>query len=92
MITIDEAHTIIEQMNREFDFHDFIRAYIIRYPASYLEMLRSFGAVGRANGRIAAFLQEKQRDKNIFIHQTGKVRSMNVFGRETRCEHWIKKL
>ena len=87
MITIEQAQTIVEQMGNYFDSHDFIYAYIIEYPEAYLEILRSFGSVERANGRIAAFLQEKQ-GKYLSIQQLGKVRSMNVFGRETLCEHW----
>lgn len=94
MITLEQARVIIEQMGNHFDSHEFIREYIITYPETYLEMLSSFGSVRRANGRIAAFLEEKQehkqRGQSLPIHKQGKVPSINIFGRNTRCERWDK--
>ncbi|MBQ7996925.1 MAG: hypothetical protein IJ814_04235 [Paludibacteraceae bacterium] len=88
VISIEQALRVIDVMNSSFDSHQFIIEFILQQPQAYIELLGRYGATGKAHGAIAACLQENS--KALHIERQGKVRSANIFGRNTLCELWRK--
>lgn len=89
VISIEQAQIVIDVMNRSFDSHQFIIEFILRYPQTYIELLGRYGATRKAHGAIAACLQENSHI--LSITRRGKVRSQNIYGRDTLCELWEKR-
>lgn len=89
VISIEQAQRVIDVMNSSFDSHQFIIEFILQQPQAYIELLGRYGATGKAHGAIAAFLQENSH--LLSITRRGKVRSQNIFGRDTLCERWEKR-
>lgn len=88
VISIEQALRVIDVMNSSFISHQFIVEFILRYPRAYLDVLRTYHYTGKAHGAIAACLQENSN--TLHIERQGKVRSANIFGRNTLCELWRK--
>lgn len=88
VILREQAEQVIAAMDSTFDSHQFIVEFILRYPQVYLDILRIYHYTGKAHGAIAACLQEDS--KALHIERQGKVRSANIFGRNTLCELWRK--
>lgn len=88
VISREQARNVIVVMNSSFDSHQFIIEFVLRYPQTYLDILRTYHYTGKAHGAIAACLQENAG--TLHIVRQGKVRSANIFGRDTLCELWRK--
>ena len=88
IVSIEQAQRIIDLMNSSFDSHQFIIELILRYPQTYLDILRTYHYTGKAHGAIAACLQENS--SALHIERQGKVRSANIYGRNTLGELWRK--
>lgn len=88
VILREQAGPVIAAMGSTFDSHQFIVEFILRYPRAYLDVLRTYHYTGKAHGAIAACLQENSN--TLHIERQGKVRSANIFGRNTLCELWRK--
>lgn len=86
---ISEARTIVGIMKSTFDSHDFINAFALTYPASYLGMLRKYHEVKIADSQIALFLSGNQN--SLSIANVGEQESENIFGNLTLCALWRKQ-
>lgn len=88
VLPLDQAKQVLDQMSNTFDSHEFIIRFIIMFPAKYIDLLAKYKATGKAHGAIAAFLQENS--DSLEIQRQGKIRSENIYGRDTLCEKWKK--
>lgn len=99
-MSINEAVEVIKLLPNEFDSHDFIKAYILKFTTSYMVMVDNAdkkksssggtdGVITIVDRIIGAFLQRHQDDLNI--QQLGKKTTENILGRESDCEKWKKK-
>ena len=88
VLPLDQAKQVLDQMSNTFDSHEFIIRFIIMFPAKYIDLLAKYKATGKAHGAIAAFLQENS--DSLEIQHQGKIRSENIYGRDTLCEKWKK--
>ncbi|MCQ2275250.1 MAG: hypothetical protein MJZ86_10705 [Bacteroidales bacterium] len=83
-----EVRTIIGIMKSTFDSHDFINAFALTYPASYLGMLRMYHEVKYADSQIGLFLGKNQN--SLSIAKVGEQESENILGNITPCALWRK--
>lgn len=81
--------SIINNLSRPFDSHEFIRAFSSEFQTSYVLFLTQYNVdpFQKVNIQIARFLSENQTILNISAQ--GKVLSPNIFGNNTENEQWI---
>jgi hypothetical protein len=93
MITVDQAQSVIQKMNKSFDSHKFIEQFSIDYEADYVRMLCKHkdsdnGIFKTVHARIARFLSNKATALNIL--KTDRTSSENIKGYESENQEWEK--
>jgi len=90
-MTIENVRPIIdENMSDNFDSHDFIREFKLRYRNLYDEMVEKCGNVASAHGIISIFLLNHANALGIEKNRTGKIKSENINGKIKPCAEWRK--
>lgn len=79
---------IIDSLASEFNSHDFLKKFNLKFESDYIEMLNKYGSFQNVNRMIALFLSE---NKELFhIDKTFRDKSENVHGNNTLVQHWKK--
>lgn len=85
---------IIDQMNDEFDSHQFILELAHRYQREYIEALYQFrndisnaGPFGQLHSKLATRLRTDHSDR---LRRLEDHESKNIFGRDSKCAQWRK--
>lgn len=94
MITIQQAQRIINELNDEFDSHEFIEQYITLYERDYvimlIEKIESEQIFRTVNASIGRFLSDNTTE--LRIDKNGRETSKNVKGNDSENQGWIKTL
>lgn len=81
--------SIVEDMNNEFDSHDFIKEFIWRHPAIYGQLLVKYDNVRIAHNQIGKFLLNHA--DVLEIEKVGDSGTDDIFGHVNSCAKWKKK-
>lgn len=87
---ITEAKSVIAGLNEIFDSHDFIRAFIFKYPSTYGAMLTKHNNVITAHAEIANFLRLNSSELPIRRAEDVNHKSDDIFGNCVPCAKWAK--
>jgi hypothetical protein len=85
---IAEIREIINQMERPFDTHAFIKKFARRFQVEYVELLSQYSQepFEKIHNQIGKFLLEK--NNLLEIEPKGKVLGYNIFGEKNDNEKW----
>lgn len=88
-MNLQDVKTTIEQLESEFDSHDFIRKFIFMNPTAYGSMLVKHDNVATAHGEISNYLKDNQVSLHI-QQEIGESYSLDILGNKTYCAKWRK--
>ena len=85
---ISDIREIINQMEKPFDSHDFIKKFSKKFQVEYVELLSQYSQdpFENVHKQIGKFLSEK--DKLLGIQSAGREPSDNIFGEKSDNEIW----
>jgi hypothetical protein len=86
---ITDIEEIINQMERPFDSHAFIKRFTRIFQVEYVELLSQYSQepFEKVHNQIGRFLLEKR--ELLGIQPNGKVKGENIFGEENENEEWV---
>lgn len=90
-MTLEEAATVIGELDKHFDSHDFIKKFIFKYPASYGTILIKQNDVTTSHAEMANFLRHNADALSIFKIDEASNKSYDIFGNPAPCSKWVKK-
>lgn len=90
MITIAEAHLIVNSLRNNFDSHDFIFEYIKQFPESYEAIRDKYEDFAKVHAEISNFLRHNSEELNIL--RNGNEVSTNISGNQSQCASWIRRI
>jgi len=85
---ISDIREIIEQMEKPFDTHAFIKKFARRFQVEYVGLLSQYSQepFEKVHNQIGKFLLEKK--ELLGIQPNSKVKSENIFGEKNENEKW----
>lgn len=87
---ITEAKSVIAGLTDIFDSHDFIKAFILKYPSAYGTMLIKHKNVITAHAEIANYLRLNTSVLPIQRIEDVNHKSDDIFGNCVPCAKWAK--
>ncbi|MCL2682606.1 MAG: hypothetical protein FWE63_03845 [Bacteroidales bacterium] len=86
---ISDIREIIDQMERPFDSHAFIKKFAKNFQVEYVDLLSQYeqDLFENVHKQIGKFLSEKSAI--LGIQSAGRVSSENVFGEVNDNENWL---
>lgn len=88
---IDAVRAVIDEMDDEFDSHDFIKNFSREIELDYVYLLATAGTATpfqTVHSQIGMFLINNEN--NLNIRNVERVNSENIFGNVTPCALWEK--
>lgn len=85
---ISDVREIINQLEKPFDTHAFIKKFARTFQVEYVELLSQYSQepFEKVHNQIGKFLLEK--NDLLEIQPKGKVKGENIFGEENYNEAW----